>query len=181
VLEFSGRTASELHNAVRGMAGWPGSVGHFILEDPASGEGGLCVRPGLPLTLLLTQLQYLAPNMLPLYRPPGGEEVPCPAFIHLTGAREPLELKVIRTQAPTPGDLEEYTAQALDQPGVQVAWATADGSSDMLVPCGGPAAQGSGFGSILRVSMVQPPSKKAMRAKDFRNGVRQKRLLVAHR
>ena len=38
MLDFSAASALELHNRVRGFAGWPGTSAAFVLEDEATGE-----------------------------------------------------------------------------------------------------------------------------------------------
>lgn len=42
LLDFSCCTAGQLHNRVRGFAGWPGTSGRFLLQDEDTGaaEGG---------------------------------------------------------------------------------------------------------------------------------------------
>jgi methionyl-tRNA formyltransferase len=82
---------------------------------------------------------------------------------------EMLDVRIVRTHAVSQLDVEMYGSLRLSAPGVEVGWAT-DGTGDMLVPCGG--------GGVLRVTTVQPPTKKAMAARDFKNGLKQKRLLV---
>jgi len=99
------------------------------------------------------------------------------------GTREDIEVKVVRTQAldtdsglyqslmserglPVPRE----SPDSLKGDGLPVLWAPDTG--DMLVPCQGGA-------SVLRVSMVQPPTKKAIKACDFRNGLRWKEVWTA--
>lgn len=115
--------------------------------------------------------------------------IPTQILPHIPGAIENIEVKVVRTHA-LDSDVQAYqdgssmgaaSGSASSQDGSQsetgqqtlcalpVAWAPDTG--DMLVPCQGGA-------SVLRVCLVQPPTKKAMAARDFRNGLRGKDVLV---
>lgn len=86
-----------------------------------------------------------------------------------TGTSNPLELRVIRTTHPTEADSTAYHTSGAAKETHEVTFAP-DG--DMLVPCRG------GAGGVLRVKQVQQPAKKAVAAKDFRNGMRGKRLVL---
>lgn len=105
-----------------------------------------------------------------------------------TGATEAVEIKVVRTSA-APADVALYhslhpgaaaagssTAGSAAGEGVAgaqqmpVGWAPDTG--DLLLPC-------SGGSSVLRVVQVQPPTKKAIATRDFRNGLRGKGVFVA--
>ncbi len=82
---------------------------------------------------------------------------------------------MLRTARPSPDDLQAYQSQALAEPGREAGWA-ADGTGDLLLPCAWASAPPQR--SVLRVTTVQPPTKKALAAKDFRNGLRKKRLVL---
>ncbi|PNH11865.1 Methionyl-tRNA formyltransferase [Tetrabaena socialis] len=112
-----------------------------------------------------------------------------------SGAQEPIEVKIVRTRAPGPrgspgasspapsGSAAPAPSSGEAAPGEAAAAAVADGAAAaagarevlfsgdaMLVPCAG--------GTALEVLQVQPPTKKAMAARDFKNGLRGKRLLL---
>ena len=91
-----------------------------------------------------------------------------------TGSREPLELRVVCTQSPTPADTQLYAQASISSPGKDIAWAP---NGDMLVPCWGGQEVGVA-GGVLRVTSVQPPTKKACSAREFKNGLRGKRLTL---
>jgi hypothetical protein len=107
--------------------------------------------------------------------PSTSMRVPSCCLTHLialvgpcAGASEPLELRVIETSTPSDADSAAYAALSLSSP-LEVGWSS-DG--DMLLPCQG------GKAGVLRVQIVQPPTKKALPAKDYRNGVRKKRIML---
>ncbi|KXZ47585.1 hypothetical protein GPECTOR_34g744 [Gonium pectorale] len=88
-----------------------------------------------------------------------------------TGAAEPLEIKVVATRLPRGGASAAAAAAAPAAAaggggGVELSFS----GDALLVPCAG--------GSVLEVTQVQPPTKKAMPARDFRNGLRGKTLLL---
>lgn len=87
------------------------------------------------------------------------------------GGKEAVEVKVVRTRClpEDQGLYQSLCSAGSSSGGAPVAWAP-DG--DMLVPC-------EGGRSVLRVTALQPPTKKAMPARDFRNGLRGKQVLVA--
>ncbi|KAG2484615.1 hypothetical protein HYH03_016569 [Edaphochlamys debaryana] len=78
-----------------------------------------------------------------------------------SGASESIDVKIIKTRAPSAS-----TPAASAPAGREVVW---EGDA-MRVPCAS--------GSVLEVLQVQPPTKKAMAARDFRNGLRGKKLLL---
>ncbi|KAG1663821.1 hypothetical protein FOA52_013386 [Chlamydomonas sp. UWO 241] len=78
-----------------------------------------------------------------------------------SGAHEVVEVKVLRTRVADAG-----TAPPPDEGGA--SWGQGD---VLLLACAG--------GSVLEVLQVQPPTKKPMGARDFRNGLRGKRLSLA--
>eukprot|EP00983_Pelagomonas_calceolata_P084073 1156289-Pelagomonas_calceolata.AAC.6 len=92
-----------------------------------------------------------------------------------------MSIKVVRTRA-LDSDIGLYkhlqseagphsaSEPVSGQQGMPVMWDPDTG--DMLVPC-------QGVGSVLRVCVVQPPTKKAIAARDFRNGLRQKEVCLA--
>ena len=87
------------------------------------------------------------------------------------GKGDAIEVKVIRTRVAAvllelPSGSSTSCSSTSNE--VTVHWG-ADGS--MLIPC-------AGGSSWLQVLEVQPPTKKAMQVKDFRNGIRKKRLLL---
>jgi methionyl-tRNA formyltransferase len=91
----------------------------------------------------------------------------------LAGTESSIEVKVVATRALST-DVELYRSQASspssgNSASMPVAWAPDTG--DMLMPCQGGA-------SVLRVVAVQPPTKKAISARDFRNGLRGGEVLV---
>ena len=100
---------------------------------------------------------------------------PCAA-----GTESRTEVKLVATRA-LASDAELYqslTSSSSSSRGsrdsstavpLPVAWAPDSG--DMLVPC-------QGGTSVLRVVTVQPPTKKAISARDFRNGLRGCEVLV---
>lgn len=77
-----------------------------------------------------------------------------------------MEIKIIKTKVASE-QLGSSCSPASSSGPSEVSWAE-DGS--MLVPCKS--------GGVLQVLTVQPPTKKAISTKDFKNGLRGKRLLV---
>lgn len=77
-----------------------------------------------------------------------------------------MTLRVIKTRPPSEADSAVYRALSFSN-SQELGWAP---NGDLLVPCRG------GNGGVLRVEVVQPPTKKVMAAADFRNGVRGRRL-----
>jgi methionyl-tRNA formyltransferase len=75
------------------------------------------------------------------------------------GSQAVVDLKVLRSRVVAAEKLQGMAAG-------EVGW-SADG---MLVPCG--------EGTVLEVLMVQPPMKKVVSARDFKNGLGTKRLIV---
>ncbi|KAF5829208.1 S-locus protein 8 [Dunaliella salina] len=98
-----------------------------------------------------------------------------------TGSLEPTEIKIVRTRAldsdtglykhlQSEAGPNRVSEPAPGQQGMHVQWDPNTG--DMLLPC-------QGGESVLRVFVVQPPTKKAIAARDFRNGLRQKEVCLA--
>ncbi|GLC48684.1 hypothetical protein PLESTB_000125500 [Pleodorina starrii] len=84
-----------------------------------------------------------------------------------SGATEAVDVKIVKTRAPGGGGGGGGAAAVASAvSGVEVSFS----GDAMLVPCAG--------GTVLEVLQVQPPTKKSMAAKDFRNGLRGKRLLL---
>ena len=100
----------------------------------------------------------------------GGEEA----------SMEEIEIKIIRTTGPGShaNDNRDLAPPSDAQSGIthgmrEVRWSP--NGSAMILPCLGEAGQGEGE---LRVTHVQPPTKKAITAAEFKNGLRKKKLLV---
>jgi methionyl-tRNA formyltransferase len=97
-------------------------------------------------------------------------------------AADRLQLKIVRTTLPSPEDGERASSAGADQSGGhrrEVVFL--DGGKRMLVPCGWEqeGSEGSSTTSWLEVLELQPPGKKAMAPRDFRNGLgKGKRLMV---
>ncbi|KAG2431327.1 hypothetical protein HYH02_013455 [Chlamydomonas schloesseri] len=79
-----------------------------------------------------------------------------------SGASEVIEVKILRTRLPR----EPRSSSSGSAAGGAIVF---EGDA-MLVPCAG--------GGVLEVLQVQPPTKKAMAAKDWKNGLRGKRLTL---
>lgn len=84
---------------------------------------------------------------------------------YATGASEVIEVKILRTRLPS----QSRGGADSSAPGAAGAAIVFEGDA-MLVPCA--------CGGVLEVLQVQPPTKKAMAAKDWKNGLRGKRLAL---
>ncbi|EFJ45234.1 hypothetical protein VOLCADRAFT_106047 [Volvox carteri f. nagariensis] len=93
-----------------------------------------------------------------------------------SGETEAVDIKIVKTRASPPAAASEaayswsWPAPASGGAEGGSAAAVVFSGDSMLVPCAG--------GTWLEVWQVQPPTKKVMSVKDFRNGLRGKRLLL---
>jgi methionyl-tRNA formyltransferase len=87
-----------------------------------------------------------------------------------SGKAEAVEYKVLRTRVASAEAAAAAAAAAGGGGGGAAGGEVAFAGGSMLVRCGG--------GSALEVLQVQPPGKKAMAARDLRNGLGKRRLLA---
>lgn len=163
---------------MRGFAGWPGTSADLVIRDISSGK--CCVFSfSMPVSVCwgneeASHTRHCRQTL----------DLACTSFS--SGSTENVEVKIVRTQAldsdtalnqglqsltgaASADESSSEKGKAEQQGGLPVAWVPDTG--DMLVPC-------QGGKSVLRVCVVQPPTKKAIAARDFRNGLRGKEVLL---
>ena len=153
-LNLRSSTAQELHDKVRAFAGWPGTSLSFVIESTESqGDEGLVGttdREEVEIKIIQTSIPIATSDRSTM----AG---------HQATSKEDSASE----EAPSSSPLsQEFVPR-------EVRWSQ-DGLA-MILPCLGDGGNGEGE---LRVSRLQPPTKKAITAAEFKNGLRKKRLLV---
>ncbi|GFR44726.1 hypothetical protein Agub_g6052 [Astrephomene gubernaculifera] len=160
VLPLLSLPAAQLHNRVRAFAGWPGSVARLALWDEASDA----LEP-LDLKIVRTR----APSASSPASPPSSPSTTSSQAPGHDGICTTPQQQQQQQQQPPQQNSEEEQQNGEDEYEDQYEDVAFSGDA-MLLPCAG--------GTVLEVLQVQPPTKKVMSAKDFRNGLRWKRLLA---